>query len=115
MFNTDAVRFHGLRRWSEYLNACMQPWGVIREPGHDCEGEDTVWRVNLRPYDPPVRIRVTEEAVCLDEKGFVALVPELGEAISLGRMIATSPRGIRIHADGQVEETPPEGIEPQSA
>ena len=107
-------RLHGLRRWNEYLEARIKPWGIVRESDRDPETDDAVWRVGFLD-DTRARIRMTESALVLGEAEFEDLVGRLERADHLRRLQTVSPGGIRIHADGHVEEVDAEGIERQIA
>lgn len=110
MPDIDTDRLHGLKRWEDYLTARIKPWGIVRETGDDPETRDAVWRVGF-PDDTRARVRVTDEALRLDEDGFEALVGRLEEADCLGLLRAASPGGIRIYPGGELEELGPEGVE----
>lgn len=112
MQNTDSDRLHGLRRWDEWLTARIKPWGIVRETGDDPETRDALWRIGF-PDDTRARIRVADEAVRLGEEGFEELTLELEERDWMGLLKTVRPGGIRIHADGRLDEVGPEGVERQ--
>ncbi|MFW6206943.1 MAG: hypothetical protein ACOC5J_03310 [Gemmatimonadota bacterium] len=88
----------------------VRPWGIVRETGDEPDTHDAIWRIGF-PDDTRARIRVTEDALKLDDEGFEALVSHLEEADVLGLLRKVSPGGVRIFAGGELEELGPEGIE----
>ncbi len=106
----DRKRFHGLRRWQEWIGGRLSPHGIVLEDGEDFETSDAIWRVGFRD-DTRARVRVTDRAVRLSEEEFDELVGRLEELDWIGLLEAARPGGIRIHADGGIEEVDPEGAE----
>lgn len=112
MPNSGSIRSQGLRRWDNWLNTRLKPWGVVLKNESDPETGDAIWRV-VFPDDPRAQIRVTDAALRLSERDFWNLLIEIEGLVFLGRMIAAS-RGIRIHADGKIEEMESEGSAKES-
>lgn len=106
----DSDRLQGLLRWEEWLEGRLSPHGIVREDRDDSPASDAVWRVGFRD-DTRARVHVTERAVRLDKDEFEALLLRLEELDWIGLLEAAQPGGIRIHADGGIEEVDPEGAE----
>lgn len=109
MNRREGARIHGLRRWEEWLEGRLSPHGLVRKaPG--VQTGDAVWRVGFRD-DTRARIHVTDRALRVDDEAFEALVDDLEELDWIRLLKAARPGGIRIHADGGIDELDPEGAE----
>ncbi len=106
-------RLQGLLRWEEWLEGRLSPHGLVREDRKNSLTSDAVWRVGFRD-DTRARVHVTERAIRLDKNEFEELLPRLEELDWISLLEAARPGGIRIHADGGIEEVDPEGAERES-
>lgn len=103
-------RLQGLLRWEEWLEGRLSPHGIVLEDAEDSETGDAIWRIGFRD-DTRARVRVIDRALRLSQEVFGELVTQLEELDWIALLEAARPGGIRIHADGGIEEVDPEGAE----
>lgn len=105
---TGPARLQGVRRWEEWLEGRLSPNGIVLEDAEEFETSDAVWRIEFRD-GTRAKLHVTDRALRLSREESDQII-DLLETVNWLRLLNdVKPGGIRVQADGGLEEVGPQG------